>query len=119
MQQLPVGISEFSELRERGCLYVDKTKHAYALLTKDRRTCLSRPRRFGKSLFVSTLEAILLGRKDLFTGLWIADSDYSWEPHGVIRLDFSQLSIQSEQQFIESLLYLLRDIGDNGVNLRI
>lgn len=71
MQQLPIGISEFTELKKSACLYVDKTKHVYSLLTKNRRTFLSRPRRFGKSLLVSTLEAALQGEKEFFRGLWI------------------------------------------------
>ncbi|MES2199087.1 MAG: AAA family ATPase [Chlamydiota bacterium] len=111
MLELPIGISEFSELRKTSCVYVDKTKYAYQLLTRNRRTFLSRPRRFGKSLFVSMIEAILLGQKELFEGLWIANSDYSWVPQGVIRLDFSQVSIQSAENFINSLIYILKNIG--------
>ena len=76
MQNLPIGISEFTELRETSCVYVDKTKHIYSLLKNNRRTFLSRPRRFGKSLLVSTLEAALQGKKELFEGLWISKSDY-------------------------------------------
>ena len=68
MQDLPIGISEFTELRDSDCLYIDKTKYVYSLLTKNRRTCLTRPRRFGKSLLVSTLEAALQGEKELFEG---------------------------------------------------
>lgn len=63
MQDLPIGISEFSELRRKDRIYVDKTKHVYSLLTKNNRTFLSRPRRFGKSLLLSTLEAALQGKK--------------------------------------------------------
>ena len=111
MQNLPIGISGFSELRQENCVYVDKTKHVYSLLKNTRRTFLSRPRRFGKSLLVSTLEAALQGKKELFEGLWIAGSDYSWEPKGVISLDFSQLSIESKDSFIRSLIYVLKDIG--------
>ena len=69
MQSLPIGMSEFSELRKKNRLYVDKTKHAHYLITEETRTFLSRPRRFGKSLFTSTLEAILQGKKELFEGL--------------------------------------------------
>ena len=68
MQDLPIGISGFSELRKTNCVYVDKTKQVYSLLKKNRRTFLSRPRRFGKSLLVSTLEAALQGKKELFKG---------------------------------------------------
>ncbi len=75
MQKLPIGISEFSELREQNYLHVDKTKLIYSLLTHNRRTFLSRPRRFGKSLLVSTLEAALAGKRELFKRLWIENSD--------------------------------------------
>lgn len=83
MKKLPIGISEFEELREKECLYVDKTRYVYQLLKEDVRTFLSRPRRFGKSLFVSTLESALRGKKELFKGLWIEKSDYDWPVYGV------------------------------------
>lgn len=119
MQQLPIGISEFSELRKKKCVYVDKTKQIYSLLNKNNRTFLSRPRRFGKSLLVSTLEAALEGKKELFEGLWIADSDYSWIPQGVIRFDFSELSIESAEEFKESLSISIQEIADKyEVNIK-
>ena len=103
MQDLPIGISEFSELRETDCLYVDKTKLVYSLLKKNRRTCLARPRRFGKSLLVSTLEAALQGEKELFKYLWIANSDYSWEPKGVLRFDLTEKKRQKKRLVISPL----------------
>ena len=119
MQNLPIGISEFCELRQKDCVYVDKTKHAHFLITKNSRTFLSRPRRFGKSLFVSTLEAILQGKKELFEGLWIAKSNYHWDPVGVIRLDFSLLNLENAEQFTKSLMYLLQLIAEkNEVHLQ-
>ncbi|MES2199051.1 MAG: AAA family ATPase [Chlamydiota bacterium] len=111
MKKLPIGISEFSELREKNCVYVDKTKHIYSLLTDNSRTFLSRPRRFGKSLLVSTLAAALQGKKELFEGLFIKNSDYAWKPAGVIRLDFSELSIESNEEFKKSLLIVLQRIA--------
>ncbi len=111
MQKLPIGISGFPELRQENCVYVDKTKHVYSLLKNRRRTFLSRPRRFGKSLLVTTLEAALQGKKELFDGLWISSSDYSWEPKGVIRLDFSQLSIKNAETFENDLLFMLKTIA--------
>ncbi len=118
MQKLPIGISEFSELRGKKCVYVDKTKYVYSLLKDHARTFLARPRRFGKSLFVSTLEAALQGKKELFNGLWIAQSDYEWTLYGVIRLDFSQLSSQTVAGFVEGLIYVLKDIGKTN-NLKL
>src|ERR1700730_6224100 len=89
LPKLPVDLSTFRALRESNYLYVDKTKYAYDLITGGRRFFLSRPRRFGKSLLVSMLKEVLLGKKELFEGLWIAQSDYQWKEYGVIVLDFS------------------------------
>lgn len=118
MQDLPIGISEFTELRQKNCVYIDKTKQAYSLITKNSKTFLSRPRRFGKSLFTSTLEAILQGKKELFEGLWISNSDYLWQPVGVIRLDFSQISLTNIEHFISSFIFLLKNVGEkHGIEL--
>ncbi len=95
MLKLPVDISSFAVLRTSGYLYVDKTEHMYRMITGGRRYFLSRPRRFGKSLLVSTLKEILAGNKQLFNGLWIASSDYAWPEHGIINLDFSKISAES------------------------
>ena len=89
MLDLPYAIQSFANIREFNCLYVDKTKYAYDLIVRRQSFFLSRPRRFGKSVFVSTLKEILLGKKELFDGLWIAESDYTWAVYGVIHLDFS------------------------------
>jgi len=118
-KKLPIGISEFAELREKNCVYVDKTRHIYSLLTDNSRTFLSRPRRFGKSLLASTLAAALQGKKELFEGLWITNSDYAWTPVGVIKLDFSELSTESIGEFKESFLDSLIDIGESeGITLK-
>ncbi len=79
LRKLPLGIHTFSRLRKDNCVYVDKTEHAYNLITRGYHYFLSRPRRFGKSLFVSTLHEILSGNKALFNDLWIAQSDYHWK----------------------------------------
>lgn len=95
LPKLPLDLSTFSELRKQNYLYIDKTKYAYDLITGGRRFFLSRPRRFGKTLFVSTLKEILTGNKVLFDGLWIEKSDYHWQPYGVITLDLSSLGIEN------------------------
>ncbi len=118
MQDLPIGMSEFSEIRKYNCLYVDKTKYIYSLLSKNRRTFLSRPRRFGKSLFLSTLESALKEERDLFRGLWIESSDYAWKSYGVIRLDFSELAASSVADFKEKFrLILLKSAEKNNIIL--
>jgi len=113
LQQLPLGISTFSEIRNDGYLYVDKTEHIYNLITQGRRYFLSRPRRFGKSLLVSTLKEILAGNKSLFKDLWIEKSDYGWQPHGVIVLDFSTLGIKDANSWTTGVLSALFDIAQS------
>jgi Predicted AAA-ATPase/PD-(D/E)XK nuclease superfamily len=89
--KLPIGIQDFSELRQNDFTYVDKTKLLYNLLTGSKTYFLSRPRRFGKSLLISTFRYLLEGRKDLFKGLWIEDK-WDWSvKHPVIRLSLDAI----------------------------
>ena len=111
--RLPLGISTFARIRNDNLLYVDKTEHAYNLIRGGYRYFLARPRRFGKSLFVSTLKETLQGNKKLFNGLWISKSDYKWEKHGVIALDFSSIEITSADDFRFGVCRLLQDICDD------
>lgn len=99
MQKLPLDIQTFIKLRELNYLYVDKTEYAYNLISNGQCYFLSRPRRFGKSLFVSTLKEILLGNKKLFDDLWIGKSDYKWQEHGVITMRFSSLETSTLENF--------------------
>ena len=71
LQLLPLGIQDFSKLRKDHCLYIDKTSIIYELIHSNNAVFLSRPRRFGKSLLLSTIKYYFLGRKDLFSGLAI------------------------------------------------
>lgn len=120
LQRLPLGTSSFREIRGNKDLYVDKTQHAYDLITGTRRYFLSRPRRFGKSLLVSMMKEVLLGNKVLFDGLWIAHSDYQWQPHGVISLDFSTLAIGSIDKLEKSLCLTLSEIAqDYGLDIPV
>jgi len=87
---LPTSTSTFADIINGGFLYIDKTKYVYELVRQPKGAWfLSRPRRFGKSLFVSTLEELFRGNRELFKDLWIDDSDYGWEEHAVIRFDFN------------------------------
>ena len=89
-RRLPIGIQTFREIREEGCYYVDKTPWIRRLLKGGKHYFLSRPRRFGKSLFVDTLKELFEGNEALFEGLAIHD-DWDWSPrHSVVRLDFSR-----------------------------
>ena len=90
VNKYPVGIQTFEKIREGNYLYVDKTKYIVDFLTKGMTyVFLSRPRRFGKSLFASTLQAYFEGRKELFEGLAIADYEKEWAKHPVLHFDMS------------------------------
>ncbi|WP_282755761.1 ATP-binding protein [Desulfuromonas thiophila] len=89
LKKLPIGIQTFAEIRQANYVYVDKTPLIQRLVTEGKYYFLARPRRFGKSLLVSTLQALFEGRRELFTGLAIADQ-WDWEMTcPVITLDFS------------------------------
>ena len=90
VNKYPVGIQTFEKIREKGYLYVDKTKYIVDFREKQMSyVFLSRPRRFGKSLFASTLQAYFEGRKELFEGLAIADYEKDWVKHPVLHFDMS------------------------------
>ena len=90
-RRLPVGIQSFEKIREDGYLYVDKTDIVWELTNKGRKyNYLSRPRRFGKSVLVDTLEAYFLGKRELFEGLRIMELEREWVKRPVIRLDMSR-----------------------------
>ena len=91
MKKLPIGLQDFGELRRGGFLYVDKTELVYQLVTEGKYYFLSRPRRFGKSLLVSTLSALLQGQQELFEELWIHDR-WDWtKTYPVIHLSLNSL----------------------------
>ena len=90
-RRLPVGIQSFEKIREDGYLYVDKTDIIWHLANTDNTyNYLSRPRRFGKSVLVDTLEAYFLGKRELFEGLRIMELEREWVKRPVIRLDMSR-----------------------------
>ncbi|WP_440427557.1 AAA family ATPase [Prevotella merdae] len=90
-RRLPVGIQSFEEIRKEGYLYVDKTDIIWQLAQKGKKyNYLSRPRRFGKSVLVDTLEAYFTGKKELFEGLKIMQMEKEWVKRPVIRLDMSR-----------------------------
>jgi hypothetical protein len=111
MQELPVGIQSFEKLRKGNYLYVDKTRQILALMENQRPLFLSRPRRFGKSLLVSTLQALFEGRKDLFEGLYIADK-VDWERrYPVIKLDWSNITHSSAETIERAAMAHLREVA--------
>ena len=88
-RKLPIGIQDFEKLRTGANVYVDKTAYIHQLLRNDAPYFLSRPRRFGKSLFLSTLKAYFLGKKELFEGLALAELEKEWVKYPVIYIDFN------------------------------
>jgi hypothetical protein len=111
LKKLPIGESSFENIIKENRIYVDKTKLLYELIMTSKFYFLSRPRRFGKSLLVSTLKNIFLGNKELFKGLSIYDSDYEWEKHPVIVLDFNLITCDTPQILEKSITEKLCDIG--------
>lgn len=85
----PIGIQNFEQLRNNDCLYVDKTALIHKLVHSDKFYFMSRPRRFGKSLLISTLEAYFQGKKELFTGLAMEQLETEWTVYPVLHIDFS------------------------------
>ena len=109
---LPIGIQTFRDIVTGGYLYVDKTAWIYELIRHPKGVYfLSRPRRFGKSLLISTLDAIFQGERDLFTGLWLYDSSYQWQEHPVIRLDFSRSPVRSAAELEKNIERMLGRIA--------
>lgn len=107
-QTVNVSYSNFEIMRRQNNVYVDKTQYLYDLINENGMYFCARPRRFGKSLTVSTLQALFEGKKELFEGLAISKLDYDWEPYPVIRLDFAE-SIASTGEELETYVttYLL------------
>ncbi len=85
----PIGIQNFEKLRGDGYVYVDKTAHIHRLVTTGSYYFLSRPRRFGKSLLISTMDAYFSGRKDLFKGLALEQLEQKWTKHPILHLDLN------------------------------
>ena len=99
----PIGIQNFESLRNDGYVYVDKTALIYRLVDEGRYYFLSRPRRFGKSLLISTLEAYLSGKKELFKGLAIEQLEKDWTEYLIFHLDLNVGEYQSKESLYEKL----------------
>ncbi len=104
LPNLPTGESSFEVIRESNNVYVDKTRHIFRMVDRGKYYFLSRPRRFGKSLTVSTLKCLFQGRRELFEGLWIAENtDWEWQKHPVVIFDFNELSHDTLQDLKTAL----------------
>lgn len=101
----PIGIQDFEKLRTNGYSYVDKSRFVYKLATEGEYYFLSRPRRFGKSLFLSTLEAYFQGKKELFEGLAIYDLETEWKKYPIFHIDLNTGNFREK----DSLYMVLND----------
>jgi len=114
MRNLSTSIYTFEKLRQENCVYVDKTEYLYKLVTgASQQVFCARPRRFGKSLTVSTLEAIFRGKRELFEGLYIGAQDYDWQEHPVVRIDFARMDITNLRLLQSSLSDRLQKIAED------
>lgn len=104
-KKYPIGIQDFEKLRKEGYYYIDKTSYVYDLVEKGNYYFLSRPRRFGKSLLISTIEAYFEGKKNLFDGLAISGLEKDWKKYPVLHLDLNTQRYETEN----SLLSLLEE----------
>ena len=105
----PIGIQTFEKIRTENYVYVDKTRFVYDLVSRGQYYFLSRPRRFGKSLLLSTLDAFFRGRKDLFEGLYIYDQEVDWAEHPVFHLALNGQDYSSVESIDDTLNYFISE----------
>lgn len=106
-RRYPIGIQDFEQLRNLNCVYIDKTNLVHQLANTNTVYFLSRPRRFGKSLLVSTLEAYFLGKKELFKGLAMEQLEQNWTVYPVLHIDFSKTKYTLIEDLEEQLNIML------------
>jgi hypothetical protein len=111
MKKLSVGISDFKELIQGNYIYVDKTDYIYKLINSGKYYFLSRPRRFGKSLLISTIRYLFEGKKELFKELYIEEK-WNWEEiYPVIRIDFAKTQVKNEKELQMELKATIIETG--------
>ena len=109
MKRLPIGIQDFRYMMENNYLYVDKTKYLHRLKDRGKFYFMSRPRRFGKSLTISTYDCMFRGEKELFKDTWLYDN-WAFEPQPVIRLNMSELDTRDDKRLEENIIYMLDEL---------
>ena len=109
LKRLPVGIQTFSEVMDLDCLYIDKTKYMWDMIHLSKYVFLSRPRRFGKSLLVSTLQSYFEGRKELFKGLAIEKLEQEWVEYPVLRISMASGKHMEKEQLERYLINILEE----------
>lgn len=112
----PIGEQSFEALRRGGFLYIDKTRFIYQIISGAKYYFLGRPRRFGKSLFLSTLKSFFEGKRELFQNLYIDSTDWNWEPHPVLYLDLNLNNSRKQESLINILhSHLTKWEGEYGI----
>ncbi len=104
----PIGIQAFEKIRQDDYIYIDKTEYIYNLVTQNSYYFLSRPRRFGKSMLLSTIEALFKGKRELFKGLKIESKKWDWVEHEVLHIDFNGENFKQERAidlFLDTILH--------------
>ena len=109
LKRLPVGIQTFEKIIDNDMLYIDKTEYIWNMIHLSNYIFLSRPRRFGKSLLVSTLQAYFEGRKDLFKGLFIETVEKEWTKYPVLRFSMASGKHMEKEQLERYLIYILEE----------
>jgi len=111
MKKLPIGISDFKELINGNYIYVDKTEYIYKLINSGKYYFLSRPRRFGKSLLISTIRYLFEAQKELFKNLYIQDK-WNWdETYPVLKIDFAKTQVKNEEELQKELKATIIETG--------
>ena len=118
MKKLPIGIQTFSDIRTSDMVYVDKTEYVWRLIENFKYVFLSRPRRFGKSLIITTLKSYFEGKREVFEGLYLAQRETEWRTYPIIKIDFSDVGYLKIGNLESGLQTLLARIGaKQGVSL--
>lgn len=111
MKKLPIGIQTLSEIIDEGYIYVDKTAQVHTIVSAGKYYFLSRPRRFGKSLLVSTFEALFAGNRPLFKNLAIDSLPWEWKKHPIVKISFASIAYETVDALKHSLLTQLNFIA--------
>ena len=121
MKEITVNVRSFEDMRTKGdYIYVDKTKYVYFLVKEmlNNYYFLSRPRRYGKSLMCSTLHALFDGKKELFKGLYIDSTDYSFEKYPVLHFNFAEFSTDDYDSFLDDFqTEIIKEANGNEINI--
>ncbi len=108
MKHLPLSIQHFDVLREKNSVYIDKTEYVHELMDMGGAYLLSRPRRFGKSLFLSTIKQLALGRKDLFENTWISDK-WDWtRKYPVVHFSFTSIDFKAKDGLVGGIMHAVK-----------